>query len=79
MDMIFGLRANAYNYVGFCYDAAGAPVSGAAALRLRPLCSPALMAEPLVARGQHAPPAKDAPPVPRPRISLRFHSSIIFT
>ncbi|KAI8435494.1 hypothetical protein MSG28_003791 [Choristoneura fumiferana] len=62
MDMIFGLRANAFNYVGFCYDASGAPVYGAAALRLRPLCAPALLAEPLVARGQHAPPAKDAPP-----------------
>lgn len=60
--MLFGLRANALNYVGFCY-VGGAPVHGAAALRLRPLCSPLLLAEPPAPRGAPPPPAKDLPPV----------------
>ncbi|KOB78180.1 putative tuberous sclerosis 2 isoform 3 [Operophtera brumata] len=41
-DMLFGLRANSFNCVGFCYDVHGAPVSGAASLRMKPLCSPFL-------------------------------------
>ncbi|KAM3956957.1 LOW QUALITY PROTEIN: TSC complex subunit tuberin [Aphomia sociella] len=45
-EMLFGLRANASNNVGFCYDASGAMCSGAAAARLRPLCSPYLSVEP---------------------------------
>lgn len=63
--MLFGLRANAFNCVGFCYDASGAPVSGAASLRMRPLCSPFLLAEPCAVRGQLHPPTqpKDLPPV----------------
>lgn len=44
-DMIFGLRANRLNCVGFCYDERGAAVHGAASLRLRPVCSPFLLAE----------------------------------
>ncbi|CAH2106854.1 unnamed protein product [Euphydryas editha] len=63
-DMLFGLRANAFNCVGFCYDESGAVVHGAAALRLRPLCSPLLLAEPPAPRGAAppAPPARDLPP-----------------
>ncbi|XP_068632224.1 tuberin isoform X2 [Battus philenor] len=63
-DMLFGLRANAFNCVGFCYDASGSAVYGAAALRLKPLCSPFLLVEPPVVRGQqpqHVQP-KDLPP-----------------
>ncbi|XP_063361788.1 tuberin [Cydia amplana] len=56
LDMIFGLRANMFNSVGFCYDSAGSPVYGPAALRIKPLCSPSLLAEPLAARGHHPPP-----------------------
>ncbi|XP_063895577.1 tuberin isoform X4 [Helicoverpa armigera] len=63
-EMLFGLRANQFNCVGFCYDASGAAVHGAAALRLKPVCSPFLMAEPPAQRGhQHQPPQpKDLPP-----------------
>ncbi|XP_061712821.1 tuberin [Cydia pomonella] len=63
LDMIFGLRANAFNSVGFCYDSAGSPVYGAAALRIKPLCSPSLLAEPLAARGHHPPPSSHQVPV----------------
>ncbi|XP_063381192.1 tuberin [Cydia fagiglandana] len=62
LDMIFGLRANAFNSVGFCYDSAGNPVYGTAALRIKPMCSPSLLAEPLAARGHHPPPTNH--PVP---------------
>lgn len=55
-DMIFGLRANRLNCVGFCYDERGAAVYGAAALRLRPVCSPFLLAEGPPAAGARAPP-----------------------
>lgn len=63
--MLFGLRANAFNCVGFCYDASGAAVHGAAAMRLKPLCSPFLLVEPPVVRGQQPQPPqpKDLPPV----------------
>ncbi|XP_075973057.1 tuberin-like isoform X2 [Anticarsia gemmatalis] len=61
-EMLFGLRANQFNCVGFCYDASGAFVSGAAALRLRPVCSPFLLAEPPAQRQHPPPPPKDAPP-----------------
>ncbi|XP_047024247.1 tuberin isoform X12 [Helicoverpa zea] len=64
-EMLFGLRANQFNCVGFCYDASGAAVHGAAALRLKPVCSPFLMAEPPAQRGhQHQPlQPKDLPPL----------------
>ncbi|CAG4992292.1 unnamed protein product [Colias eurytheme] len=63
-DMLFGLRANASNCVGFCYDSRGACVWGAAALRVRPTCSPFLLAEPPLPRGAAAPPPPraDLPP-----------------
>ncbi|CAF4953558.1 unnamed protein product [Pieris macdunnoughi] len=54
LDMLFALRTNSFHWVGFCYDAAGAAVWGPTALRLRPVCSPYLVAEPPAARG--APP-----------------------
>ncbi|XP_050345799.1 tuberin isoform X3 [Nymphalis io] len=63
-DMLFALRANAFNCVGFCYEG-GTAVYGAAALRLRPLCSPFLLAEPPAPRGHQpaaAAQAKDLPP-----------------
>ncbi|XP_013168999.1 PREDICTED: tuberin [Papilio xuthus] len=67
-DMLFGLRVNAFNCVGFCYEASGAVVWGAAAagpgaLRLQPLCSPFLLAEPPAVRGQQPQPLqpKDLP------------------
>ncbi|XP_063533671.1 uncharacterized protein LOC134743970 [Cydia strobilella] len=62
LDMIFGLRANLFNSVGFCYDGAGSPVYGTAALRIKPLCSPSLLAEPLAARGHHPPPTNHQVP-----------------
>ncbi|KAJ0176953.1 hypothetical protein K1T71_006962 [Dendrolimus kikuchii] len=62
-DMLFGLRANAFNCVGFCYDENGSPVSGATAVRLKPRCSPFLLADPPAVRGQqhHHPQPKDLP------------------
>lgn len=64
-EMIFGLRANAFNCVGFCYDEKDAPVFGAAAVRLKPVCSPFLVVEPPAVRGQTPAPqqTKDLPPV----------------
>ncbi|KAJ8727807.1 hypothetical protein PYW08_016192 [Mythimna loreyi] len=50
-EMLFGLRANQFNCVGFCYDSSGAMVYGAAGMRLKPICSPFLMAEPPAQRG----------------------------
>ncbi|XP_072932345.1 tuberin [Epargyreus clarus] len=61
-DMLFGLRANAFNCVGFCYDASGQAVCGPAALRLRPVCSPFLLVEPPSARAHQPQPLKDVPP-----------------
>lgn len=66
--MIFGLRANAFNCVGFCSDgaaaapggAAGGATSGAAGGRARLVCSPYLTVEPPSARG--APPPPPSPP-----------------
>ncbi|KAL4721281.1 hypothetical protein ACJJTC_011812 [Scirpophaga incertulas] len=54
LELIFSLRANSFNCLGFCYDASGAVVSGEGAARLRPLCSPLLLCEPLGGRGDHA-------------------------
>ncbi|KAL4702381.1 hypothetical protein ACJJTC_005105 [Scirpophaga incertulas] len=53
LELIFSLRANSFNCLGFCYDASGAVVSGEGAARLRPLCSPLLLCEPLGGRGDH--------------------------
>ncbi|KAI5634859.1 tuberin domain-containing protein [Phthorimaea operculella] len=62
-EMVFGLRANAFNCVGFCYDEQGKPVYGPNSARLKPLCSPFLMVEPVQARGQvSTAPPRDAPP-----------------
>ncbi|XP_046959991.1 tuberin isoform X8 [Vanessa cardui] len=61
-DMLFALRANAFNCVGFCYEG-GAAVYGAAALRLRPLCSPFLLAEPPAPRG-HQPAGQQGKELP---------------
>ncbi|CAH0398123.1 unnamed protein product [Chilo suppressalis] len=60
--MVLALRVNSLNCVGFCYDSSGAAVSGAAAVRLRPLCSPLLLCEPLATRSQPAPAQRDLPP-----------------
>ncbi|XP_050670637.1 tuberin [Leptidea sinapis] len=61
LEMLFALRANPLNCVGFCYEESGAVVWGAAAARLRPTCSPLLLVEPPAARNQ-APPPRDLPP-----------------
>lgn len=76
-EMLFGLRANAFNCVGFCYDASGNPVSGAATLRMRPICSPFLWAEPPAVRGQCHPPTqpKDLPPVSTTSYLVAMRSS----
>ncbi|XP_037293673.1 tuberin isoform X2 [Manduca sexta] len=63
-ELVFGLRVNALNCVGFCYDAHGAPVAGAGAgagaARLKPVWSPFLVAEALAVRGQ-APAPRELP------------------
>ncbi|CAG5031361.1 unnamed protein product [Parnassius apollo] len=64
-DMLFGLRANAFNCVGFCYEGAGgAAGGGGGASRARPVCSPFLLVEPPAVRGQTPQPLqqKDLPP-----------------
>ncbi|CAK1546878.1 unnamed protein product [Leptosia nina] len=61
-DMLFGLRANPFNCVGFCYDASGKPVWGAEAVRVKPTCSPFLLAEPAAARAQPTPAPREPPP-----------------
>ncbi|CAH0719708.1 unnamed protein product, partial [Brenthis ino] len=66
-DMLFALRANEFNMVGFCYEqaaggAGGGAVYGAAALRLRPRCSPLLLAEAPAPRVRAAAVAREPPP-----------------
>lgn len=60
--MLFALRANEFNCVGFCYDAAGCAVSGAGALRLRARCSPLLLVEPPAPRAAPPPGPRELPP-----------------
>lgn len=60
-EMLFGLRANQFNCVGFCYDASGAPLYGVAALRVRPVCSPYLLTEPPAQRAHQPQPPRDIP------------------
>ncbi|XP_041978118.1 tuberin isoform X2 [Aricia agestis] len=68
LDMIFGLRANASNCVGFVYDAAGAAVLGAGggggggAAGRAPLCSALLLAEPPAPRAARPAAAREPPP-----------------
>ncbi|XP_053607543.1 tuberin isoform X2 [Plodia interpunctella] len=61
-ELLFGLRVNEFCCVGFCYDSLGAPVWGAAAQRLRPVCSPHLLVEPCAVRAQPQQPHKDPAP-----------------
>ncbi|XP_060802820.1 tuberin [Amyelois transitella] len=58
-ELLYTLRANALCCVGVCWDGSGAPVWGAAAARLRPVCAAALLVEPAARRGQ--PPAAREP------------------
>ncbi|XP_034830671.1 tuberin isoform X1 [Maniola hyperantus] len=61
LDMLFGLRANSLNCVGFCYENKQ-PVHGLAAARARPICSPFLLAEPPAPRGTQPATQKELPP-----------------
>lgn len=72
--MLFGLRANSFNCVGFCYDSNGVPVIGSLSLRMKPLCSPFLLAEPPLVRGQQPQPPKDLPPVPLPATIRSYYT-----